>query len=125
MRSFALFAPANPKTCDWLSSQTATKSSLRFLVSPMKIRAWSISCGRLGPHASCVHPVSGNLVHAGSVRSQGSSPMSGALATHFHSQWRAAGSLRLGGEYGYSAFTTKTLRHKEPPRLFDRGLAPA
>src|SRR5213594_917950 len=40
--------------------------------------------GRLGAHASRVHPVSRNLVHAGSVRSQGSSPMSGRLAPNFH-----------------------------------------
>src|SRR5437867_5953714 len=34
-------------------------------------------------------------MHAGSVRSQGSSPMNGAVATNFHSQWRATGSRKL------------------------------
>src|SRR6266498_485648 len=61
----------------------------------MKIRGWCIRSGRLGPHASCVHLR--NLVHARCVRSQGSGPMSGATATDFHSQWRAAGSWKLGG----------------------------
>src|SRR5881409_1430786 len=70
---------------------------LGVFVSPMKIRVLSISSGPLGPHASCVHEVS--LVHARCVRSQGSSPRSGAPATNFHPQWSAAGSWRLGGEY--------------------------
>src|SRR5919108_483893 len=43
----------------------------------------------LGPHASRVHSVSRETpLHAGSVRSQGSSPMSGRLAPNFHGQWR-------------------------------------
>src|SRR6058998_3493503 len=79
------------------------------LVSPMKILVLSNSSGPLGPHASCVHEVA--LVHARCVRSQGSSPRSGATATNFHSQWRAAGSWKLGG--CIPAFTTKTPRHKD------------
>src|SRR2546422_9484202 len=65
----------------------------------MKIRVLSIGSGPLGPHASYVHEVS--LVHGRCVRSQGSLPRSGAPATNFHPQWRAAGSWKLSGEVAY------------------------
>src|SRR5213593_2841397 len=77
----------------------------------MKIRVLSNSSGPLGPHAACVHEVS--LVHARCVRSQGSWPMSCAIAANFHSQWRAAGSWKPGGECGECTLTTRTQRHQE------------
>src|SRR5437867_7761659 len=92
------------------NSRKFCKKYFVLFVSPMKIRAGSISRGRLGAHASCVHPVSGNLVHAGSVRSQGSSPVSCAPATNSHSQWRAAGSWKLVVN---SASPHSPQRHKE------------
>src|SRR6266508_100086 len=84
---------------------------LRPRAAPLKMRVLSICSGRLGPHASCVHEVA--LVHARCVRSQGPGPMSDAIATNFHSQWRAAGSWKLGGKYRKSLVTSKTQRHQE------------
>src|SRR2546427_9892589 len=42
----------------------------------------------------------------------------------FHSQWRAAGSWKLGGKYRIPAVTTKTRRHKEPQRILPIGMIP-
>ena len=42
----------------------------------------------------------------------GSWPMSCAIAANFHSQWRAAGSWKLGGDYDEAVITTRTPRHQ-------------
>src|SRR5437867_6410351 len=39
---------------------------------------------------------------------------------HLHSQWRAAGSWKLGGEHGFVAPTTKDPRHKESTIVYLR-----